>query len=57
MHELFKVGIFSAAIIAGLLLGGIVPKGVVKESWRIPVAVALVLAGIMLAVLAWSSAP
>lgn len=57
LNELIKIRIFTAGSIAGLVLGGVVPKSVIKESSRLPIAVALVLAGIALAVLAWPSAP
>jgi len=55
MNVLFKIGVFAFGIIAGLLLAGVVPKKVIRESWRLPIAVALVAAGIALAMIGLSS--
>jgi MFS family permease len=54
MSGLMRIGIFAAGLIAGLVLGGFVPKTLIKESWRIPIAVLLVVAGIALAVMGLS---
>jgi MFS family permease len=54
MNGFMRIGIFAVGLIVGLLLGGVVPKALIKESWRIPVAVFLVAAGIALAVIALS---
>jgi hypothetical protein len=54
MKWLLEVGIFAASAIAGSILGGLVPKGVVRESWRIRIAALLIAAGIALAVIASS---
>jgi MFS family permease len=51
MHGLVRIGIFAAGLIAGLALGGFVPTALIKESWRIPIAVLLIVAGIALAVI------
>jgi hypothetical protein len=36
------------------ILGGLVPKAMIPESWRIPMAALLIAAGIALAVIAFS---
>jgi MFS family permease len=54
MNGFMRIGIFAAGLIAGLLLGGVVPTALIKESWRIPIAVLLVAAGIALAVIGLS---
>jgi hypothetical protein len=55
VNGLLKIEVFAAGIIAGLLLGGVVPKSAIRESWRLPIAVALVAAGIALALIGSSS--
>lgn len=54
MGLMVQMAVFAAAIIAGLLLGGLVPKALVKDAWRLPIAVAFIAAGIAIAALAWS---
>jgi hypothetical protein len=49
-----KISIFAAAVVAGLLLGGVVPAALIKETWRTPLAILLVAAGILLAVIGFS---
>ncbi len=46
-----KIGIIAAAVISGLPLGRVVPTGLIKESWRTPIAILLVAAGLVLAVI------
>jgi hypothetical protein len=54
MNLMVQVVVFAAAIVAGLFLGGFVPKALVKDAWRLPIAVALIAAGIAIAALVWS---
>jgi MFS family permease len=54
MNGFMRIGIFAVGLIAGLLLGGVVPRALIKESWRIPIAILLVAAGIVLAVIGLS---
>jgi len=54
MKWFLEMGIFAASAIAGSILGGLVPKAMIPESWRIPIAALLVAAGIALAVTALS---
>ena len=54
MNGFMRIGIFAVGLIAGLLLGGVVPRALIKESWRIPIALILVAAGIVLAVIGLS---
>ena len=54
MRWLLEAGIFIASIIAGLLLGGLVPARIVPEIWRRPVGAFLAGLGIALAVIALS---
>jgi hypothetical protein len=49
-----EIGIFAAAVMAGSLLGGLVPPGLIPQSWRIPIAALLVGIGIALAVIGFS---
>jgi len=50
MRWLLDTGIFAMSAIAGSILGGFVPKGMIRESWRIPIAAPLIAAGVALAV-------
>jgi hypothetical protein len=54
MNGFLRIGIFAAGLIAGLLLGGVVPLALIRESWRIPIAVLFIAAGIALAVIGLS---
>jgi predicted MFS family arabinose efflux permease len=55
VNGISRIAVFGAGIVAGSLLGGFVPKSMIGESWRLPVAAALVAAGIALAVFGQSS--
>ena len=54
MQWLFEIGIFAACIMAGSILGGLVPTGLLPQSWRIPIVAVLVGIGIALAVIGFS---
>jgi hypothetical protein len=54
MRWLLEIGIFVVSIMAGLLLGGLVPEGLPPKFWRLPMGVFLVGVGIILAVIAFS---
>jgi hypothetical protein len=54
MRWLLELGIFVASIMAGLVLGGLVPARIVPADWRRPVGAFLVGLGIALALIAGS---
>ena len=47
-----EIGIFVVSIMAGFILGGMVPEEFLPRFWRLVIGVFLVGAGIMLAVIA-----
>jgi len=54
MRSLLGIGIFVASVAAGLVLGGLLPEGLVPKAWRLPIGAFLVGLGIALAVIALS---
>ena len=54
MMWLLEIGIFASSMMAGLILAGRIPKGLLPESWRVPVGAMLAGAGIALAVIGFS---
>jgi hypothetical protein len=54
MNLIGQIAVFAAAVVAGLFLGGFVPKGLIRDAWRLPIAAALIAMGIAIAALAWS---
>ncbi len=55
MKWLFELGMFAAAVLAGSALGGVLPTGLVPQSWRFPIAALLVGIGLALAVIGFLS--
>jgi hypothetical protein len=55
MTQKVQIAVVVAGLFAGLLLGGVIPKAVIKEAWRLPIAVICIAAGIAIALIAWSS--
>jgi hypothetical protein len=55
MAQKVQVAVFVAGLFAGLLLGGVIPKALIKEAWRLPIAIICIAAGIAIALIAWSS--
>jgi hypothetical protein len=51
MKWLIEIGMFSASILAGMLLADLAPIRLLSRSWRIPIAAALVGIGIVLAII------
>ncbi len=54
MRPLLEVGIFVVSVVAGLLLGGLVPERIPPRSWRLPIGAFLLGAGIALALIVLS---
>ncbi len=54
MHWSLEIGILAVSIAAGLLLGGLVPDGIMPTSWRLPIGAFLVGLGIALVVIVFS---
>jgi len=54
MRGVLEIGLFVLSIIAGLILGGLVPEELLPKSWRLPIGALLVGVGIALAVIALS---
>jgi hypothetical protein len=55
MKWFLEIGIFAAAVLAGSTLGGLMPTGLIPQSWRIPIAALLVGIGIALTVIGFFS--
>jgi hypothetical protein len=55
MKWFLEVGIFAASILAGLLLGDLVPGQLLSKSWRMPIATMLIAIGITLAIIGFFS--
>lgn len=47
-----QIAVFVAGLLAGLLLGGVIPKALIKEAWRLPIALMCIAAGIAIAAIA-----
>ena len=47
-----QIAVFVAGLFAGSLLGGVIPKALIKEAWRLPIAVICITAGIAIALIA-----
>lgn len=54
MKPFIEWGLFGSAVIAGWILGGYAPKGLVPATWRVPIATAMVAIGMALALIAIS---
>ena len=54
MHALAQIAVFGAAVLAGFSLGGVFPKALIKKAWQLPIAAIFIIAGIAIALLAWS---
>ena len=55
MKWFLEIGIFAASILAGLLLGDLVPGQFLSKSWRIAIAAMLIGIGIILAIIGFFS--
>ena len=49
-----QIAVFGAATLAGLFPGGFVPKSLVRDTWRLPIALIFIVTGIAIAMLAWT---